>query len=431
MEKFKIAGINKYYYYKKLDNGLDVYLFPDRHSKHYYLTFSTIFGGKVTDFKKKSETSFHHVPPGTAHFLEHQLFERSEGKSVYDYFNQQGASANAYTSGDLTCYEVIGTTNIYKNLIYLINYVQSPCFTTASVNKEKGIIIEEINRGQDDINRQLLLSINSSLFHHDNIRIPNAGSEEDVKKMTIAELQLSYDYFYHPSNMQIIIAGNFNVKKTMAMIEKNQNNKKFSAPEKIIIKEEKEEDTVLIEHSEKKMNMETPHFIIAYKIPLSHFKSLKLKNYQILYYLSLIMKMNFKSTSLISQQLFDQQLVLSGLGTLSYVTKHHAIIGVRNVTKFPEKVIDIIRDAMQHLTAEKSNYQRIKKVLLSNYISDFDYVDSIVDNMIEDILLMGKPYNDFLNYVKQDDYDNVCQVISKIDLHNCSTVIIRPKKDNN
>lgn len=431
MKKYKISGVNKYYYHQKLNNGLDVYLYPDRHTKNYYLTFSTRFGGTTTDFKKKSEKDFHHIQPGTAHFLEHQLFERGDGKSAFDFFNKLGANANAYTSSDITCYEVTGTTNIYKNLIYLIDYVQSPNFTEEGVEKEKGIIIEEIKRYQDNVGRNLITDLYESLFHQDNARISNIGTEEDVKSITVNDLKLSYEYFYHPNNMQIVIAGNFNIKKTMELIEKNQNQKKFSKPEKIIIDQKEEPNTVFKKTFERKMNIETPNFVIASKIPLSNFKSLKLKNYEIVYYLSLALKINFGSTSLICQKLWDEQLILGGLSPILFFTKKHIVIGIRNVSKYPGEIIDLIRNEMSKIMIEKADYQRTKKVILSNYISDFDYVDSIVNNILEDIILIGKPYDDYINYVKKDDYETLLKVISKIDLNNHSTIIIKPKKDNN
>ena len=137
-------------YYERLENGLEVYLVPMEKKDKYFITYATKFGSIATQFTPYKEKSERTVPNGVAHFLEHKMFEQEDGIDPFTFFSESGTDANASTNFDLTRYICYGTKNFDKNLRYLIKYVNSPYFTDENVEKEKGIIAQEINMYKDE-----------------------------------------------------------------------------------------------------------------------------------------------------------------------------------------------------------------------------------------------------------------------------------------
>jgi len=125
MKKIKFNKTNEYLFYHKYDNGLELYVVPNLNQKNFYITFSTRFGSKNTEFKTNKDEKYIKVPNGIAHYLEHIMFNMENG-SAFDFFSKLGSSVNAFTSYDITCYEVFSSTYFKENLNYLLDYVQTP-----------------------------------------------------------------------------------------------------------------------------------------------------------------------------------------------------------------------------------------------------------------------------------------------------------------
>ena len=161
-------------YEETLDNGLKVYIAPKKNTNNIYATFTTKYGSVDTKFKvdDKVITS----PDGIAHFLEHKMFETSSGVDPFAIFDQNGAESNAATSNYKTSYLFSGPTNFKENLITLLDFVQDPYFTDENVEKEKGIIIEEIRMCDDNPGRVGYNATLANAFIKNPIRIPVIGS---------------------------------------------------------------------------------------------------------------------------------------------------------------------------------------------------------------------------------------------------------------
>ena len=143
MDKIEIKGTNEIIYYEELKNGLKVYLEPNYNVQNFYITFNTHFGSMYTDFKKGKDKTFTHVPNGIAHYLEHLMFNMPDGTSAFNYFTKLGSSVNAFTTYDLTCYEVYASKYFKENLNYLLDYVQTPYFTKELVNKKEILLLKK------------------------------------------------------------------------------------------------------------------------------------------------------------------------------------------------------------------------------------------------------------------------------------------------
>lgn len=227
MNKKEYTQINETLYTEVLANGLKVYLLPKPGFHKTYGLFTTNYGSIDNHFGYKNE-SLHQVPDGIAHFLEHKMFEKEEG-DVFQVFGQQGASANAFTSFTRTSYLFSATEKIKENLETLLDFVQEPYFTKETVEKEKGIIGQEIQMYDDDPNWRQFFGMLHNLYPNHPVGIDIAGTVESIAEITAEDLYLCYQTFYHPSNMTLFIVGNIDVEETMQWISANQAQKTFAS----------------------------------------------------------------------------------------------------------------------------------------------------------------------------------------------------------
>ena len=145
MKKIKMDIDKEYVYHEKLDNGLNVYLYSKDDINNNYVTFTTKFGSIYNEFVPIDGDDMIKVPNGIAHFLEHKMFEQKNGLQPEEFFARSGANTNAYTTFKNTTYLFSGPNNVYENTLYLLDFVQELYLTEENVEKEKGIIIQEIN----------------------------------------------------------------------------------------------------------------------------------------------------------------------------------------------------------------------------------------------------------------------------------------------
>ncbi|WP_225417681.1 EF-P 5-aminopentanol modification-associated protein YfmH [Lentilactobacillus kosonis] len=160
-------------------------------------------------------------PAGIAHFLEHKMFDKRD-YDVFELFNKNGGRSNAYTSFTKTNYIFSSTDNVNKNLELLLDFVMQPYFTEQKVNREKGIIAQEINMYKNDPDNQLFTTSVQSMYPETALADDIAGSEESLAKITVGDLKLAYDTFYRPENMTLIISGNLVPEEIMSLIHQNQ-----------------------------------------------------------------------------------------------------------------------------------------------------------------------------------------------------------------
>ncbi|WP_042356207.1 EF-P 5-aminopentanol modification-associated protein YfmH [Bacillus rubiinfantis] len=228
MERLAFDQLKEELFYEKMTNGLDVYILPKKGFNKTYATFTTKYGSVDNTFVPLGKSEFMTVPDGIAHFLEHKLFEKEDG-DVFQQFSKQGASANAFTSFTRTAYLFSSTTDVEKNLETLIDFVQSPYFSEKTVEKEKGIIGQEITMYDDNPDWRLYFGIIENLYQNHPVRIDIAGTIESISHITKDLLYECYHTFYHPSNMLLFIVGPVNPDKIMEQIRENQTKKDFKA----------------------------------------------------------------------------------------------------------------------------------------------------------------------------------------------------------
>lgn len=253
METIRFDQLDETLYYEKLENGLDVYILPKKGFSKTFVTFTTKYGSVDRSFVPLGEQQAITVPDGIAHFLEHKMFEKEDG-DVFQKFSEYGASANAFTSFTRTAYLFSATNHIYESTETLLDFVQEPYFTEKTVNKEKGIIGQEITMYDDQPDWRLYFGTIENMFKEHPVKIDIAGTVESIDKITAEHLYTCYHTFYHPSNMLLFAIGSLEPEKMMQVIRENQDKKEFAKPTQVKRIEVDEPSEVAI--PERTLNMD-------------------------------------------------------------------------------------------------------------------------------------------------------------------------------
>lgn len=204
MEKLNFARVGETMYHEKLENGLNVFVFPKPEFQKGYAFFATNYGGMDMRFCLNGQ--WHNTPAGVAHYLEHKMFDTKEGNALQE-LAANGASPNAFTSNDITGYYFDSTEKFEDNLRILLSFVSVPWFTQESVDKERGIIGQEIGMIEDDPHWKCYMNLMRALFERHPIRVSVAGSVESIAEITPETLYACHKAFYDPANMALCVAG--------------------------------------------------------------------------------------------------------------------------------------------------------------------------------------------------------------------------------
>lgn len=427
MEKIKINETNEYLYYKKLINGLEIYILPNNNQKNYYITFSTKFGSINTEFKKTNDKEYTKVPNGIAHYLEHLKFNIENG-SAFDFFSKLGASVNAFTSYDVTCYEVYSSTYFKENLNFLLDYVQTPYFTQELVNNERDIIKEEISMYDNNPNTELTYSTYENIFVNDKRKNLISGEIKDIKKITLDNIVTCYNTFYNPNNMFVIITGNVEPYEALAIIEENQKDKEFNNVE-IINKEISEPYNVNKEYDEKEMNVELNKISISYKIPKKNFSKLKLNDEELYTYISLLFDILYGPTSDIQDKLVSSSIIQNGIDINKTFTNEYIVVSLMTESDYTETLINMIKETLNNIEINEQDLLRKIKVYKSNYILHFDDIESVNNTIQDNIIQFNKIITNYMDIYNNLNIDTLNEVIKCIKNKKESILIIKPKKN--
>lgn len=423
MKKVKIERTDEYIYIDKLDNGLELYMLPNHNVNKYYLTLNTRFGSINTNFKYNGEV--YNLPKGIAHFLEHLAFNMENG-SAFDYYSKLGSSINAFTTYDLTSYNVISNSKFKENLEYLLEYVYTPYFTKELVNNEKGIICEEVKMYKDDPNMTIISGTLNNLFVKDERKYQVGGTISDVKEIKLEQIEACYNAYYHPSNMFLVITGNFNPEEALAITKEKLLNFDFNRESNVkdIIPKEpekinKEEDNIL-------MNIDKPKISIGVKIPKNNFKNLKMNDNIIKLYLELILRINFGSTSLILEELKSSNIIDDLDYTIIETNEYYCMLFVAS-TFYPEYYRERILNKLDTLELSEEDIDRIKKVAISDYILLFDSITSVNNYIIDDIIDNKEFIPNLMDIYSNLNYDDALKILKRLNFDNNTVFRIMPK----
>ena len=425
MKKITINQTNEILYYEKLNNGLEVYIVPNKNQKNFYITYNTKFGSINTEFKTSTDKSFKKVPNGIAHYLEHLMFNMENG-TAFDFYSKLGSSINAFTTYNLTCYEVYSSTYFKENLNYLLEYVETPYFTNELVNNERGIITEEIKMYDNNPNTELTYSSYKNIFINDKRKNLISGTAEDIKKITKENLLDCYNTFYNPNNMFIVITGNVNPEEAIAIIEKRENERPIKNIN-IIKKEITEPKKVNKKYEEIKMNVETNKVNISYKIPKKQFNKLNVTSIDLNIYISIIFNLLFGSTSIIQEKLISSKIIQNGININKTFTKDYIIVSLTTETDYVDTFIKLVQETLDNIKIDSCDLDRKLKVYKSNYILHFDEIELVNNNIQDNIIEYNKFINDYMDIYDNINIDILNKVIDTLKIKEESILVIKPK----
>ena len=251
------------YYRIKHPSGLTIFYYPLPGKSKSAAMIATKFGSNNRSFRKSGSDEWVTVPDGIAHFLEHKLFEGPEG-SAFDFYAKTGAKANAYTSNDRTAYYFVTADHFYESLEILIRFVKNPYFTAENVEKEKGIIGQEIKMYEDDSVWCGYLALTKALYKEHPVRVDIAGTTQTISKITDTMLYDCYGTFYNNSNLSLFIAGDLDMDKILSVCDKM-----LPIEEKVRIEQSFPQEAAEVFQSrvEISMDISRPQFFIGIKDP--------------------------------------------------------------------------------------------------------------------------------------------------------------------
>lgn len=205
MQQQNFSRIGEKMYHQVLENGLHVFVIPKPEFQKSYAFFATNYGGM--DMRFRLDGQWHDTPAGVAHYLEHKMFDTQEGNALQD-LAANGASPNAFTSNAITGYYFESTEKFEENLRILLSFVSIPWFTQESVEKERGIIGQEIGMIEDNPDWKVFMNLMAGLYSSHPIKTSVAGSVESISHITADTLYACHKAFYAPCNMTLCVAGN-------------------------------------------------------------------------------------------------------------------------------------------------------------------------------------------------------------------------------
>ena len=422
MKKIKIKKLEEDVYYEKMPNGLEVFLYTKDDVYTNYVTFTTKYGSVYNDFIPLGEDKIKSFPKGIAHFLEHKVFTEKEDPQPMEFFAKSGSICNAFTTFRNTTYLFYATKDLKENINYLLNYVQNIYLTDESVEKEKGIISEEIHMYEDRPAEVLFEKVRLNTLNSNPYRNSIIGTIKDIESITKDDLETCYYTFYHPSNMFMVVTGSFDPEEVMNLIRENQNNKDFKAMNKIVVKDFKEDDKVVKEKEIITMNTNIPKIAYTIKIPL---KNIKLTRRQLHLYMHILFTTLFDETST-----FDEELKKEGIiNNTTYIsllnTDTHLLITLVNETNKYNEFLDKLKDKLDNIEINEKDFNRKKKVLISNEIFAYENVENINDIIMDSIIYNNELEEDPIGLIGNLSIKELLDLIKKIDMSNCTTVVVK------
>lgn len=370
-------------YIEKLENGMTVIIIPKPELDKKYVIWGTHFGSIDNRFIMPETKEEVFIPDGVAHFLEHKMFEQPDGTNSLDTLMAMGIDANAYTTNDHTAYLFECTDNFYEGLDELMDYVQHPYFTEENVEKEKGIIAQEIKMYDDEPGWRLYINAMDCMYKENPIKIDIAGSVESISKINPDVLYKCYNTFYNPSNMIMVVCGNFKPEEMLEEIKrrllphKKQEEIKRIYPEK--------EKVINKKYNEQEMEVSIPLFAFGIKEVEDNSNKEELVKKHIA--IEILLNMIIGKSSDAYKELYNEGILLSEPDLDYEFSDEYAHILISGQSKNPEKVRSKLEEEIEKYKINginEENFSRISKKVYGDYVVEYNNVGDIARMFLAD-----------------------------------------------
>ena len=381
MQIIENSKVKEKLYIEKLENGLTIMIVPKKEIQKKYVIWGTNYGSNDSKFVVPGESEVTEVPKGVAHFLEHKMFEQESGINSLDTLTALGVEANAYTTNDHTAYLFECTENFYPALDELMDYVQHPYFTDQNVEKEKGIIGQEIMMYDDYPEWKVYLNTLEAMYHEHPVKLDITGTIETISHINKDILYKCYNTFYNPSNMAMVICGDFEPEKLLEEIKKRLVKKNANGEIKRIYP--KEPETIVKEKIEQNMDVSEPLFTIGIKDKIATEKEKVKKHLAI----EILLNMIIGKSSKLYQELYNNGILYTVPSFDYEFSRDYAHILITGQSKEPEKVYEKLKQEIEKVKQDGINseeFERIKKMLYGAYVREYDEPGDIARMFLAD-----------------------------------------------
>ena len=381
MQIIENSKVKEKLYIEKLENGLTIMIIPKKGIQKKYVIWGTNYGSNDSKFIAPGEKNITEVPKGVAHFLEHKMFEQENGINSLDTLTALGVDANAYTTNDHTAYLFECTENFYPALDELMDYVQHPYFTDQNVEKEKGIIGQEIMMYDDYPEWKVYLNTLEAMYYEHPVKLDITGTIETISHIDKEILYKCYNTFYNPSNMAMVICGDFEPSKLLEEIKKRLINKKANGEIKRIYPDEPE--NIVKNQVEQNMNVSQPLFAIGIKDTVAKEKERVKKHIAI----EILLNILIGRSSKLYKELYDNNILFS-VPSLDYeFAQGYAHILITGQSKNPQEVYKKFKEKVEEIKnkgIDLKEFDRIKKRIYGEYIKEYNNVSDIARMFLSD-----------------------------------------------
>lgn len=390
--KVENKAIGETLYFGTHESGLGIFVVPKKNFSKKYAIIGAKIGSVDNTFIPNGENGQITVPDGIAHFLEHKMFEMSDGSDAFAKFSEYGANANAFTSFTNTCYLFSCTDNFYESFEHLLNYVKSPYFTDANVEKEKGIIGQEIKMYDDDGEWRVMFNLLRALYKDLPVRIDIAGTVESISHITPDTLYKCYNTFYDPSNMILCVAGDVDEEKVLEITDKIMGDKITGTKARGVYPDEQE--NVFQKEIEQKLSVSTPLFDIGFKDSGKYTGDEILKNEIAV---KIILSSVASKSSDLYERLYNDGLINDEFSYDYMYEEQYACAIIGGESKEPKKVYgEVIKYLKDKKRIDADEFDRAKKSIWGSYLRTFNDVEGICSAMVRNVL-KGVNWFDFSN----------------------------------
>ena len=410
MQVIENLKVKEKLYIEKLENGLTIMIVPKEGIQKKYIIWGTNYGSNDSEFIVPGESEITKVPDGVAHYLEHKMFEQENGKNSLDVLSALGVNANAYTTNNHTAYLYECTDKFYEALDEFMDYVQHPYFTDENVEKEKGIIGQEIMMYADYPEWKVYLNALEAMYHANPIKIDTAGTVESIAPIDKEILYKCYNTFYNPSNMAIAICGDFKPEEILEEVKKRLIDKEANGEIRRIYPEEPE--TIVKPIVEQKMEVNTPLYVIGIKDKEPEQNEIVKKHIAIETLLNVI----FGQSSELYKKLYNNGTIFSSQSLEYDFSKGYAHVLITGQSKEPEKVFKELKNTIKTIKENGINekdFIRSRKMIYGSYIKEYDGVQNIARMFLADFF-KGINSFEYLEEIESVNLDYAKQVLNEI-----------------
>ena len=390
-------------YYKKHPSGLSIYIMPRAGYKSSYAIFGTRYGSVDSKFIVPGEDKITQVPDGIAHYLEHKMFDQPDGTNVFDKFSRLGGNANAFTSFNMTAYLFSSTNHFFENLKTLLDYVQSPYFTEESVQKEQGIIGQEIKMYDDNAPWRVFFNLLGCLYQNHPVKLDIAGTVESISHIDHELLYKCYNTFYNLSNMAIFVTGDFDAEEALDVIESGiKRNEPFLEKIERIYPQEPAE--IAKSYVEQSISVAQPLFMMGWKDTDVGYGGERLLKKEI--EMDILCQMLFSKSTKLYNRLYSEGLINNSFSVEYNPQISYAFTAIEGESPNPKKGFEEILDELDKTELNREDFNRAKKVCWGDYIRSFNDIEGYAHTFLTECFV-DVDYFDYANVFETVTFEDV------------------------